>query len=113
MDRSGQVGPQSTTKQSVLLGLKTDGTENAPVDPGGPDMNSAGRGEPVCPPGLVGPQNRTEQSVSPGVDADQVGHVPASPVDPEVLRHRNQSLLTGRWAMIRHAARWAQKGCMQ
>ena len=58
-------------------------------------MNSAGRGEPVCRPGLVGPQNRTERSVSPGVDADQVGHVPASPVDPEVLRHRNQSFADG------------------
>ena len=72
-----------------------DGKEYAPVDPGGPDLNWPGRGEPVCRPGLVGPQNRTGQSVSPGVDADQGGHVPASPVDPEVMMHRNQSFTDG------------------
>ena len=58
-------------------------------------MNSAGRGEPVCRPGLVGLQNRTERSVSCGVGADQVGHVPTSPVDPGSLWHRNQSFADG------------------
>ena len=66
VDRSGPVGPQSTTNikydvnrhraaRSALLGLMTDGTENAPVYPGGPDMNSAGRGTggPVRPGGLT------------------------------------------------------------
>ena len=72
-----------------------DGKENAPVDPGGPDMNSAGRGEPVCRPGLVGPQNRTEQSVFLGLVADQGRHVPASTVDPDVMMHRNQSVTDG------------------
>ena len=58
-------------------------------------MNSTGRGELVCRPGIVGLQNRTERSVSSEVGADQVGHVPTSPVDPEVLWHRNQSFADG------------------
>ena len=58
----------------------------------GPDVNSAGRGEPVDMPGLVGPQNRTEQPVFLSLDADQVGHVPASPVDPDVKMYRTQSV---------------------
>ena len=94
VDRSGPVGPQSTTEQA-LLGLKTDGTENTPVYQGGPDMNSAGRGKPVCRPGLVALQNRTERSVSSGVGVDEVGHVPTSPVDPVSLWHRNQSFADG------------------
>ena len=89
------MGPQSTTEQPVLLGLKMDEKGNAPMDPVGPDMDSAGRGEPVCRLGLGGPQNRTEQSVFLGLDADQVRHVPASPVDPEVMMYRNQSLTDG------------------
>ena len=95
VDRSGPVGPRGTTEQSVLLGQKTDETENAPVDPGGSDMHSVGRDELVCRPGLVGPQRWTERSVSLGVDAEQMGHVPTSPVDPEVLRHRNLSFAGG------------------
>ena len=62
-DRSGLVGPQSTTEQPVLLGLDTDEMGNAPAGPVGPDVNSAGRGETVDWPGLVGPQHRTEQQI--------------------------------------------------
>ena len=47
VDRSDQVGPPGTTEQQVLLGMKTDGKENAPVDPGGPDMNRPMAGCPV------------------------------------------------------------------
>ena len=43
---------QSTTEQSALLGLMMDGRKNPAVYPGGPDMNSAGRSEPVGPGGL-------------------------------------------------------------
>ena len=47
VNRSGPVGPQSTTEQPVLLGQKMDEKENAPVDPVGQDVNSEGQGEPV------------------------------------------------------------------
>ena len=51
MDRSGPVGPQSTTEQSALLGLMTDGTENTAMCPGGPDRWAQG----------VGPTSRSVQ----------------------------------------------------
>ena len=79
MDRSGPVGPQRTTEQSALLGLKTDGTEGTPVYPGGPDMNSAGRGEPV------GPQSTYEQPVLLGLVTDDRGNTPTGPVGHDVI----------------------------
>ena len=46
MDWSGPVGPQSMTKQPVLLGPKMDEKENDPVDQ---DVYSTGQGEPSGP----------------------------------------------------------------
>ena len=79
VDRSGPVGPQSTTEQSALLGLMTDGTKNTAVFPGGPDMNSAGRGEPVDRSGPVGSRSRTDQPVLLGVNTDERGNAPNDP----------------------------------
>ena len=78
-----------------MLGLDADEMGNAPAGPVGPDVNTAGRGEPVDWPGLVGPQNRTEQPVLLGLDADQVGHVPAGPVDPDIKMYRTQPVADG------------------
>ena len=49
----------------------TDGTENTPVCPGRPDMNSAGRGEPMDRSGPVGSRSGTEQPVLLGVHTDK------------------------------------------
>ena len=95
VDQSGLVGPQSKTKQPVLLGLDADRVENAPAGPVGPDMNSAGRREPVDRSGLVGPQNKTEQPVLLGFDADQVGNAPAGPVGPDIMMDRIQPVAQG------------------
>ena len=68
-----------------------DGTENTPVCPGGPDMNSAGRGEPVDRSGPVGSQSRTEQPVLLRVHTE--GKRPNDPVDHNVM-------LAGRGEMV-------------
>ena len=73
MDRSGPVSPQSTTERSALLRLKTDGTEDTPVCPGGPDMIS------------VGPQSTYEQPVLLGLVTDDRGNVPTGPVGHDVI----------------------------
>ena len=78
VNRSGPVGPQVTIEQSVLLGMKTVETENTPVGPVGLDVNSAGRGELVCRPGIGGLQNRTEwteRTEWPGWDTPPGGHI--------------------------------------
>ena len=70
MNRSGPVGPQSTTEQPVLLGQKMDEKENAPVDLVGQYINSARRGE------TVGPQSAYEQPVLLGLVTDDRGTLP-------------------------------------
>ena len=85
VDRSGPVGPLSTTEQPVLLGLNTDERGNASTGPVGPDINAAGRGEPVDRSGPVGPQSTTEQPVLLGLDTDERGNTPAGPVGPDVI----------------------------
>ena len=62
VDRLGPVGPQNTTEQSALLGLMTDGTENTPVYPGGPDMNSAEWDQPVDHACRAIPESEVEMS---------------------------------------------------
>ena len=55
------MGPQSMTRQPVLLGPKMDEKEKASVDPVGQDVYSTGQGEPVDRSGPVGQQSTTEQ----------------------------------------------------
>ena len=73
------MGPLSKTEQPVLLGLNTDERVNESAGPVGPDVNSAGRGEPVDRSGPVGPQSTTEQPVLLGLDTDERGNAPAGP----------------------------------
>ena len=49
-----------------------------------PNMNSAGRYEPIDRSGLVGPQYKTEQPVLLGLDAGQMGNGPAGLVGPNM-----------------------------
>ena len=84
MDRSGTVGPQSTTEQPVLLGPKMDEKGNAPVDPVGQDVNSTGQGEPADRSGPVGPQGTTEQSVLLGLKTDRTENTPVYPGGPDM-----------------------------
>ena len=93
VDRSGPVGPQSTTEQSALLGLMMDRMKNPAVYPGGPDMNSAGRGEPVDRSGPVGSRSKTDQPVLLGVNTDKRGNAPNDPVGHDVM-------LAGRGEMV-------------
>ena len=71
----------------------TDGTENTPVYQGGPDMNSAGRGEPMDRSGPMGSQSRTEQPVLLRVHTDKRGNAPNDPVGHNVM-------LAGRGEMV-------------
>ena len=84
-DRSGPVGPQSTTEQQVLLGLNTDERGNESAGPVCLDVNSAGRGEPVDRSGLVGPPSTYEQPVLLGLVTDNRGNAPTGPVGHDVI----------------------------
>ena len=85
----GPVGPHSMTEQSALLGLMTDGTKNAAVCPGGPDGNSAGRGEPGDRSGPVGSRSGTDRPVL----KDRGRNAPNCPVGCDVM-------LAGRREMV-------------
>ena len=50
-----------------------------------PNMNLAGRREPVDWSGPVGPQSNTEQPVLLGLNTDERGNAPAGPVGPDVI----------------------------
>ena len=50
-----------------------------------PNMNSAGRGEPVDRSGPEGPQSNTEQPVLLGLNTDERGNAPAGLVGPDVI----------------------------
>ena len=69
------------TEQSALLGLMTDGTKNAAVCPGGPDGNSAGRGEPGDRSGPVGSRSGTDRPVL----KDRGRNAPNCPVGHDVM----------------------------
>ena len=49
-----------------------------------PNMNSAGRREPVDRSGPVGPLSKTEQPVLLGLNTDERGNESAGPVGPDV-----------------------------
>ena len=72
-------------EQPVLLGPIKDERGNESAGPVGPDVNSAGRGEPVDRSGPVDPQSTTEQPVLLGLDTDESGNAPAGPVGPDVI----------------------------
>ena len=55
-----------------------DEKENAPVDPVGQDVNSAGQGEPV------GPQSTTEQSALLRLKTDGTENTPVYPGGPDM-----------------------------
>ena len=59
----------------------------------GPDVNSAGRGEPVDRSGPVGPQSNAEQPVLLGLNTDGRGNTPVGRVGPN-------EILAGRWETV-------------
>ena len=72
-------------EQPVLFGLNTDERGNDSAGPVGPDVDSAGRGEPVDRSGPMGPQSNAEQPVLLGLHTDGRGNAPAGPVGHDVI----------------------------